>query len=96
LPQLTMNIDQPPPQLDPPRRGNQFTIRAILFLTLLVTIAAAGFGGLVRAREDNLSTTFVMFVVVAPLALLLVMSLSQAVQGFLKTRRQRDDPRRRE
>jgi hypothetical protein len=70
----------------PPRRRRQFTIRAILFAMLLVAIAAAGFSGLIRTDQEGLPTTFVLFIVAAPLALLLLANVARAVERFLEAR----------
>lgn len=78
---------------DPPPRKRQFTIRAVLFATLLVAIAAAGFSGLIRAGEENVSTMFVLFVVAAPLALMLILSLWRTVERFVAMRRKRRETR---
>jgi magnesium-transporting ATPase (P-type) len=80
---------EPPDSIQPSRRKRQFTIRSMLFGTMLVAIAAAGFSGLVRADEDDLPTAFVLFVVAAPLALLLVLSLARTVERLLLAWRKR-------
>ena len=69
-------------------RKRQITIRAILFATTLVAIAAAGFGGLVRTDEDDLPVAFIVFVVAAPMALMLVLSLARTIERFIAMRRQ--------
>jgi hypothetical protein len=80
-----MNDLRPEPE---PRRKRQFTIRAILFVTLLVSVAAAGFSGLLRA-EGGSPTTFVLFVIAAPLAVLLVASIARAIESYVMARRKR-------
>jgi hypothetical protein len=72
----------------PPKR--QFTIRGLLVLMLLVSIAAAGFSGLLRAEEDS-PAMFVLFVVAAPLALLLLASIARLIESFIAARRWRRD-----
>jgi hypothetical protein len=78
-----------PHHLQEPRQRPQFTIRALLFVTLLIAISAAGFSGLIRAGQDDLSSEFVMFVVAAPLALLMIAGIWEAVQRILESRRQK-------
>ncbi|MEX2141759.1 MAG: hypothetical protein WD894_21010 [Pirellulales bacterium] len=73
-------IETPPPK-------RQFTIRAVLFATMLVAIAAAGFSGLIRADDDDLPIAFVLFVVAAPLALVLILSLARTIERFTAMRR---------
>jgi hypothetical protein len=80
---------QPPNSLEPPPRKRQFTIRALLFATTLVAVAAACFGGLVRAGQDDLPTAAVLFVIAAPLALMLVLSLASTVERFIELWRKR-------
>jgi hypothetical protein len=76
------NVDTPTPK-------RQFTIRALLFATTLVAVAAAGYGGLVRARQDDLPTVAVLFVIAAPLALMLVLSLARGVERLIAMWRKR-------
>jgi cation transporter-like permease len=83
-----MSEAKPEPEPEP-RPKRQFTIRAILFVTLLVSVAAAGFSGLLRAEQGS-ATLFVVFVIAAPLGLLLVASVARAVEGFIIARRRRD------
>ena len=75
------------------RRKRQFTIRSVLFATTLVAIAAAGFGGLVRAGAEGTPTLFVLFVVAAPLGLVLILSLVRTVEQLLAMRRKRRERR---
>ena len=77
----------------PPRPKRQITIRAILFATTLVAIAAAAFGGLVRTDEDDLPVAFIVFVVAAPLALMLVLSVAGTIERFVVMRRERERKR---
>jgi hypothetical protein len=77
------------PAEPPLRPKRQITIRALLFATTLVAIAAAGFGGLVRTDEDDLPVAFIVFVVAAPLALMLVLSLASTFERFITMRRKR-------
>jgi hypothetical protein len=75
---------------DPPPRKRQFTIRALLFATTLVAVAAACFGGLVRAgQDDDLPTAAVLFVIAAPLAVMLILSLAGAVERLIVMWRKR-------
>jgi hypothetical protein len=83
-----MNNSTDPVDLPPPRK-RQITIRAILFATTLVAIAAAGFGGLVRTDEDDLPVAFIVFVIAAPLALMLVLSVARGIERFVTMRRKR-------
>jgi hypothetical protein len=76
----------------PLARKRQFTIRGILFATALVAIAAAGFGGLVRSGEDT-PTVFVLFVIAAPLALMLILSLGRAIERLIVMRRKQRENR---
>jgi hypothetical protein len=82
-------MSEPDNTADAPRRRRKFTIRSILFATTLVAIAAAGFGGLVRAGEDSGPTLFVLFVVAAPLGLMLILSGVRAAERFFIARRKR-------
>ena len=75
--------------IETPPRKRQFTIRAILFATTLIAIAAAGFSGLIRADEEDLPIAFVLFVVAAPLALMLILSLVRTIERFIAMRRKR-------
>jgi predicted nucleic acid-binding Zn ribbon protein len=75
--------------LEPPRRTRQFTIRALLFATTLVAVAAACFGGLIRAGQDDLPTTAVLFVIAAPLALMFVLSLAGTIERLIGLWRKR-------
>jgi hypothetical protein len=77
--------------LEPPPRNRQFTIRALLFATTLVAVAAACFGGLVRAGQDDLPTAAVLFVIAAPLALMLLLSLVNTVQRLIELWRRRKE-----
>jgi hypothetical protein len=79
---------KPTTRLEPPRRKRQFTIRAILLVTLLVSVAAAGFSGLLRVEQGS-PTTFVLFVIAAPLAVLLVASIARAIESYVMSRRKR-------
>ena len=85
-----MTMNEPENTAEPPPRKHQFTIRGILFATTLVAVAAAGFAGLVRANDGQTATPFVLFVVAAPLALMLVLSLigatEQLVAGWKRRR----------
>ena len=76
---------------EPPPRARQFTIRALLFATTLVAVAAACFGGLVRAGQDDLPTAAVLFVIAAPLALMLLLSLVNTVQRLIELWRRRKE-----
>jgi hypothetical protein len=82
-----MSEPRPKPE---PRPKRQFTIRAILFVTLLISVAAAGFSGLLRAEQGS-ATLFVLFVIAAPLALLLVASVARAVESLIIARRSKRD-----
>ncbi|HJS08498.1 MAG TPA: hypothetical protein VJ809_12590 [Pirellulales bacterium] len=75
--------------VEPPTRKRQFTIRALLFATTLVAVAAAAFGGLVRAGQDDMPTVAVLFVIAAPLALMLVLSLARGVERLIVMWRKR-------
>ena len=75
--------------IEPPIRKRQFTIRSLLFATTLVAVAAAGFGGLVRAGQDDLPTVAVLFVIAAPLALMLVLSLARGIERLIAMWRKR-------
>ena len=86
-------MSEPDNTAPPARRKRQFTIRSVLFATTLVAIAAAGFGGLVRAGEEDTPTLFVLFVVAAPLALMLVLSLGRTIERFVVMRRKRRETR---
>jgi magnesium-transporting ATPase (P-type) len=81
-------IDSPDANAPPPGR-RQFTIGAILLLTFMVAIAAAGFSGLVRTEQDDLPTAFVLFVIAAPLALMVFVSITKSVTHFIAVRRKR-------
>jgi hypothetical protein len=81
--------EEPPISLDQPPRKRQFTIRALLFATTLVAVAAACFGGLVRAGQDDLPTAAVLFVIAAPLALKLILSLANTVERLIAMWRKR-------
>ena len=74
---------------DAPPRKRQFTIRALLFATTLVAVAAAGFGGLMRAGAGDKPTVFILFVIAAPLALMLVLSLARSVEHLIQLWRNR-------
>ncbi len=87
-------MSEPDNTAPPARRKRQFTIRSVLFATTLVAIASAGFGGLVRAGEQGTPTLFVLFVVAAPLALMLVLSMTRTVERLLATRRKGRRPDR--
>lgn len=82
---------EPPNNRDPPPRKWQFTIRATLFATTLVAVAAACFGGLVRAGQDDLPTAAVLFVIAAPLALMLVLSLVSTAERLIALWRKRGE-----
>ena len=84
-------MSEPDNTASAPRRKRQFTIRSVLFATTLVAIAAAGFGGLVRAGDAAAPTLFVLFVVAAPLGLMLVLSLGRTIERFIVMRRKRRD-----
>jgi hypothetical protein len=86
-------MSEPDNTADLSRRRRQFTIRSILFATTLVAVAAAGFGGLVRAGEDGDPTMFVLFVVAAPLGLVLILNGWRTIERFLATRRKRRETR---
>ena len=73
----------------PEPRKRQFTIRGILFATTLFAVAAAGFGGLARSNAGETATPFVLFVIAAPLALMLVLSLVSAVERLVVEHRKR-------
>jgi hypothetical protein len=88
-------MTQPIDSSEPPKPKRQFTIRAILFATTLVAVAAAGFGGLVRAKDDELPVFFVLFVIAAPLAFMLVQSAYRGVENFIAMRRRLRDAERR-
>ena len=80
-------MTEPAKSTEPRRRKRQFTIRAMLFATFLVAIAAAGFSGLIRTEPDGGPTPFFLFIVAAPLALLLASGLLRAIQRLLATRK---------
>jgi phosphatidylglycerophosphate synthase len=79
-----------PDSTDPPGK-RQFTIRALLVATTLVAVAAACFGGLVRAGQDDLPTAGVLFVIAAPLALMLILSLMRTAERLLAIWRKRNE-----
>jgi hypothetical protein len=81
--------EEPPKSFDPPPRKHQFTIRALLFATTLVAVAAACFGGLVRAGQNDLPTAAVLFVIASPLALMLVLSVAGSVERLIAMWRKR-------
>ena len=84
-------MSEPDAATDPLPPKRQFTIRAVLFATMLVAIAAAGFSGLIRSDEDDMPTAFVLFVVAAPLALMLILSLARTIERFITMRRKRGE-----
>jgi hypothetical protein len=85
-------MSERPKSVEAPPSKRQITIRAILFATTLVAIAAAGFGGLVRTDDDDLPVAFIVFIVAAPLALMLVLSLARTFERFIAMRRERQNP----
>jgi len=84
-------MNEPENTADQAPRKHQITIRGLLFATTLVAIAAAGFAGLVRADDGQTATPFVLFVVAAPLALMLVLSVVGAVERLVAEFRKRRD-----
>lgn len=59
-----------------PRRANQFTIRSILVITLIMAVASAGAGQLWQAMNGKLEDlgTFILVTSMAPLGLMIIVN----------------------
>ncbi len=59
------------------RRRPRFSLGLLMLLTLVVAVAAAGWGGMLRDGDDR--AFFVLFTLIAPLWVLVVVSLWQQI-----------------
>ncbi|MBX7165333.1 MAG: hypothetical protein K1X74_03200 [Pirellulales bacterium] len=74
----------------PPRWRLQFGLGTLLLVMLLVGVAAAALGGLLRATASRAAEpllTFVLLTIAAPLALLMVISLLHTLTAVWRRRK---------
>ena len=100
LPSLHNPTNDPPtpePETDGPEQANetpepqrfQISIKMMLMLTLIFAVASAAYGGLRRGGGDR--TFYIMFAMMAPLAVLFVVGLVHQWTRRRQRRRKRGD-----
>ncbi|MBN2473203.1 MAG: hypothetical protein JXB62_01245 [Pirellulales bacterium] len=79
----------PDAEPEKPRPPFQFSLAGLLLVTVMVSVLAAAFGGMLRAHAGSLSTppgVYRLMAVVSPLAVLIVVSLWYSAVRWFKRR----------
>ena len=74
----------------PPRRPFQFTLGTLLLITMLTSVLAAALAGMLRLGHSSLPRGFfVLMVVAAPMAVMILLSLLRSISGLFDRKRRR-------
>lgn len=82
--------EPPQPQSPQPRRPFQFSLGTLLLIMMLTSVLAAALAGLLQLGDSRLPRGFfVLMVIAAPMAVMILLSLLRSVAGLFDRSRRR-------